>query len=79
MERREFRTENIIDNVLGYHWDNKNVVLKIPFPKLNIMDSDQRITKRMMLKIIGKLYDPIGFVNPFTAAFCKSCSRQRMQ
>ncbi|GBN58321.1 hypothetical protein AVEN_105455-1 [Araneus ventricosus] len=51
--------------VLGYIWENKGDVMKLPLPEINL-NPDQVITKRLMLGIIGILYDTIGFIDLFT-------------
>ncbi|GBM64845.1 hypothetical protein AVEN_157101-1 [Araneus ventricosus] len=52
-------------NVLGYIWENKEDVMKFSLPEINL-NPDQVITKILMLGVIGRLYGPIGFIDPFT-------------
>ncbi|XP_015926265.2 uncharacterized protein [Parasteatoda tepidariorum] len=65
-ETAELKSSSGCCKILGYIWDNRNDLIRIPIPELNILDSNQEITKRMMLQIIGRVYDPIGLINPFT-------------
>ncbi|GBN13576.1 hypothetical protein AVEN_120590-1 [Araneus ventricosus] len=54
--------------VLGYIWENKGDVMKLSLPEINL-NPDQVITKSLMLGIIGRLYDTIGFIEMFTVTF----------
>jgi len=52
-----------ITSVLGYKWDKITDVL---FVELTLEDLPRKITKRIILSYIQRIYDPIGFTSPVT-------------
>lgn len=60
---------NDFSKVLGYIWDSNNDTLKLESEFVKINDQSNQfnpLTKRLLLKIASKIYDPIGFITPFT-------------
>ena len=65
---KEDKTEaNKVVKVLGLVWDSENDSLSLAIDKL-IEETKhlQNITKRKVLSIASKLFDPLGFVEPIT-------------
>lgn len=53
--------------VLGYKWNTQEDLLKVELQNLLKYDGKNNgITKREVLQMIGKMYDPIGILNLFT-------------
>ncbi|KFM75419.1 hypothetical protein X975_26932, partial [Stegodyphus mimosarum] len=53
--------------VLGYKWNYKEDLVKIESQNLtNQAQGKTKLMPKKVLKTIGKLYDPIGFIRPFT-------------
>ena len=49
--------------VLGLHWDPHNDVIGYPHYQKS---TNEEVTKRDLMKTIGKLYDPLGLLSPVT-------------
>lgn len=66
--KEETMHQNSVENkVLGYKWNTQEDYLKVELQNLlKCDDKKNSITKREVLKVIGKLYDPLGILNPFT-------------
>lgn len=55
--------------VLGLNWDIIRVIFILQFGWLVRFTKELLSTKRSILRTVGKLYDPLGFMSPlFTAA-----------
>ncbi|XP_071039910.1 uncharacterized protein [Parasteatoda tepidariorum] len=52
--------------VLGVCWDPEKDVFYFEFKYLLKLIDTGQITKRFILKIIGRIFDPVGFLGPFT-------------
>lgn len=50
-------------NVLGLMWDKQADILAISSEGLNF-DENDKITKRKILSLVNKVFDPIGFITP---------------
>ncbi|KRX47349.1 hypothetical protein T05_80 [Trichinella murrelli] len=48
---------------LGIVWDSKEDI--ITFPVVSVARPDQQMTKRGMLSVIMKIFDPLGYLSPF--------------
>ena len=48
--------------LLGVSWNTKEDVIYI---ELDILDEIQKVTRRIMLKIVAQVFDPIGLLQPF--------------
>ncbi|KRX89341.1 hypothetical protein T4E_11053 [Trichinella pseudospiralis] len=48
---------------LGIVWDSKEDI--ITFPVVSVTRPDQQKTKRGMLSMIMKIFDPLGYLSPF--------------
>ncbi|KRY07195.1 hypothetical protein T12_10619, partial [Trichinella patagoniensis] len=48
---------------LGIIWDSKEGI--ITFPVVSVARPDQQMTKRGMLSVIMKIFDPLGYLSPF--------------
>ena len=57
-------TENI--KVLGLKWDTVQDTVKCCTENLMDMEDSPVITKRQLLKWVGSLYDPLGFLSPYS-------------
>ena len=53
--------------LLGILWDEREDMLRIPVKKIaNEVQNVDRLSKRVVLSIAAKIFDPIGFIEPFT-------------
>ncbi|KRZ46855.1 hypothetical protein T02_16283, partial [Trichinella nativa] len=48
---------------LGIVWDSKEDI--ITFPVASVAKPDQQMTKRGMLSVVMKIFDPLGYLSPF--------------
>ena len=53
--------------ILGVMWNTDTDVLRLTYLKDNIMED--KLSKRVMLKIIASVYDPLGFLAPVMIKF----------
>ena len=58
-------SENIV-GVLGHVWDKKNDLIKIKFNSLRKPD---RFTKRSLMGVVARLWDPFGYLIPVTIKY----------
>ena len=58
-------SEQRVTNILGILWDKQNDSLLIKLPDFKEISS-QKITKRSILSLSHKIFDPLGFVCPVT-------------
>ena len=49
--------------ILGHKWDKENYSIEIQIPK----QTDEIITKRSVLSMLGSIYDPLGLMSPTPA------------
>ncbi|GFW19975.1 integrase catalytic domain-containing protein [Trichonephila clavipes] len=52
--------------VLGIPWDVVHDYFTIDVKGLRQLDTSKPITKRIVLQSAGKIYDPVGFLSPYT-------------
>ena len=50
--------------VLGLSWDNKNNGFKFSFNNLIDLASELPVTKRSVLSVVARIYDPLGVISP---------------
>ena len=50
--------------VLGLSWDNKNDEFKFSFNNLIDLASELPVTKRSVLSVVARMYDPLGVISP---------------
>ena len=50
--------------VLGLSWDNKNDEFEFSFNNLIGLASELPVTKRSVLSVAGRIYDPLGVISP---------------
>lgn len=53
-------------NVLGILWNKNEDTLSINIDKLIELDREQVVTKKVLLSVAHKLFDPIGIISPVT-------------
>jgi hypothetical protein len=51
-------------SVLGIHWDSTSDHLYFPLPEIVDHLADEVVTKRLVLRMTAKLFDPLGFFTP---------------
>ena len=56
------KSEGCVIKAFGIVWNHTNDVLHIQ--GINVCDEDMTSTKRKVLKVIGKIFDPLGLVTP---------------
>ncbi|XP_071043833.1 uncharacterized protein [Parasteatoda tepidariorum] len=57
---------NESSKVLGYVWNSKDDTLKLECKFAELSNKFNPLTKRLILKIASKIFDPLGFISPFT-------------
>ena len=55
--------------VLGITWNPNSDSLKFDFSELSAAADNLQPTKRNVISLIGRIYDPLGFLAPFTIRF----------
>ena len=58
--------EDIFVKVLGINWNTPDDEIIFSFAELYNYTSSLRLTKRSVLKMTAKIYDPMGFLSPLT-------------
>ena len=58
----EGSSEGCVIKTFGIVWNHTNDILHMQ--GLNVCDEDMTPTKRKVLKVIGKIFDPLGLVAP---------------
>ena len=58
-------TQNQSSRILGVMWDHVTDTFQFDFAHLGSYISSVPITKRSVLKLTAKIFDPLGFVSPF--------------
>ena len=53
-------------NLLGLRWNTSTDTLAFPTKQFLPTTEEQPITKRLVLQILSRIYDPLGFLNPIT-------------
>ena len=53
-------------NLLGLQWNTSTDTLAFPIKQFLPTTEEQPITKRLVLQISSRIYDPLGFLNPIT-------------
>ena len=51
--------------ILGIVWDSMRDVLSFDFTEISELTASREITKRSILRLTAKLFDPLGFLSPF--------------
>lgn len=64
-EKNIHEDEDISSTLLGIQWNSTNDTFHFKGDKLDHLLNPPRATKRSILKIAPKLYDPMGWINPF--------------
>lgn len=62
-ESNVISSTNPRSHVLGLIWDKESDALQIDYESINFNDTD-KITKRKILSLVGRVFDPIGFISP---------------
>lgn len=58
--------EDIFVKVLGMSWNTHSDEIIFSFPDLSKYARSLPLTKRSVLKVRAKIYDPMGFLSPLT-------------
>ena len=58
-------TQDQSSRILGVMWDHVTDTFQFDFTHLGSYVSSVPITKRSVLKLTAKIFDPLGFVSPF--------------
>ena len=67
LQQSERHHENEESKVLGLNWDSKRDMIVFKFSELAQLASELLPTKRNVLKIVAKIFDPQGLITPVTA------------
>ena len=51
--------------ILGIVWDSKKDVFSFDFTDRSKLTAAKEVTKKSILRVTAKLFDPLGFVSPF--------------